>query len=152
MAASSTQGAEGLHLLRLGAVLFLLGLVSGFVTGLMANPRMGLSAHLQGITNGTFLLAAGAIWHRVNLPSSLKAIAFWLFAFGTTANWLAVQLAALWGAGSMMPLAAPGFEALPWQEQIVALGLIAVSLTMLAGAVLLVAGLFRTPARIQPPE
>ena len=143
MATSTNQGGEGLRLLQLGAILFLLGLVSGFLTGVMENPRMGLSAHLQGITNGTFLLAAGAIWGRVHLPAALKALAFWLIAFGTTANWLVVQLAALWGAGSMMPLAAPGFAALAWQEQVVTLGLIAVSLTMLAGALLLVAGLFR---------
>ncbi|TGY87810.1 hydrogenase [Marinicauda algicola] len=138
----------GLRLMQLGAVLFVLGLLSGFVTGAMENPRMGLSAHLQGITNGTFLLAAGAVWGRVQLPGTLKALAFWLFAAGTTGNWLTVQLAALWGAGSMMPLAAPGFVAEPWQEQVVTAGLLAVSVTMLAGGVLLAAGLLR-PQRSQ---
>lgn len=142
----------GERLLQLGAVLFLLGLLSGFVTGAMENPRMGLSAHLQGLTNGTFLLAAGAVWGRVNLPASLKRLAFWTFAFGTTANWLTVQLAALWGAGSMMPLAAPGLQAETWQEQIVTIGLLGVSLTMVIGAVLLVAGLLRAAPGAETSE
>ena len=51
-------------LLIFGAGLFLLGLVTGFVGPLLANPRMGLSSHLEGLMNGTFLIAIGAIWDR----------------------------------------------------------------------------------------
>lgn len=136
------EGA-GVRLMQLGAIVFLLGLLSGFVTGAMDNPRLGLSAHLQGMTNGTFLLAAGAVWGQVRLPAWLKRIAFWMFAVGTTANWLTVQLAAIWGAGLMMPIAAPGYEAETWQETIVSAGLIGVALTMTIGAVLFAAGLLR---------
>ena len=42
-----------------GMFLFLLGLLTGFVEHRFANVRMGLAAHLEGVMNGTFLLALG---------------------------------------------------------------------------------------------
>lgn len=133
----------GRRFLQLGAILFLLGLVSGLTTGAMSNPRMGLSAHLEGVMNGTFLLAVGAIWPQVALSTQLQKTAFYLFAFGTTANWMVTQLAALWGTGRMTPIAAPGREAAAWQEAIVSAGLIALTIAMLAGSILLLLGLVR---------
>jgi (hydroxyamino)benzene mutase len=35
----------------------LLGLVTGLFAQQLTNPRMGLAAHLEGLMNGTFLLA-----------------------------------------------------------------------------------------------
>ncbi|MDP3459454.1 MAG: hypothetical protein Q8S09_09285 [Hyphomonas sp.] len=131
------------RLILLGAVLFLLGLLSGLVTGLMANPRMGLSAHMQGLTNGVFLIALGAVWHRVHLPPRLKSVTFWLFAFGTSVNWLMTQLAAFWGTGKMTPIMGAGHEGTPLQETVVTTGLLALTLAMIAGTVLLIAGLLR---------
>ena len=55
-----------------GALLFLLGLLTGFVVPGAANPRMGLSAHLEGVMNGTFLLALGAVWSHVSLPARFE--------------------------------------------------------------------------------
>ncbi len=115
------------------ALLFLLGLVSGLVTGAMTNPRMGLSAHLEGVMNGTFLLAVGAIWRHVSLSLRLQSVTFWAFAYGTVVNWMSIQLAAFWGTGRMTPLAAPGREAAGWQEAIVAFGLISLTVAMLVG-------------------
>jgi hydroxylaminobenzene mutase len=139
----STEVSGARRLILLGAVLFLLGLLSGLVTGLMANPRMGLSAHLQGITNGVFLIALGAIWHRVHLPLRLKAATFWLFAFGTSLNWLMTQLAALWGTSMMTPLIGAGHNGTAAQETVVTAGLLALTVAMITGAVLLIAGLAR---------
>src|SRR5215469_3246156 len=45
-----------------GMLLFLLGLVTGLLEQRFTNVRMGLSAHLEGVMNGTFLVALGAIW------------------------------------------------------------------------------------------
>jgi hypothetical protein len=42
-----------------GMFLFLLGLLIGFVEGQVSNPRMALAAHLEGLMNGTFLIALG---------------------------------------------------------------------------------------------
>lgn len=133
----------GKRFLQLGALLFLLGLISGLITGAMANPRMGLSAHLEGVMNGTFLLAVGAIWSQVVLSSRLQKTTFYAFAFGTTVNWMVVQLAALWGTGRMTPIAAPGREAAAWQEAIVSAGLISLTIAMLIGSGLLLFGVVR---------
>ena len=49
------------RLLFLGMLLFLIGLVFALFIPMMANPRMGLSAHLEGVLNGLFLLILGLI-------------------------------------------------------------------------------------------
>ncbi len=72
--------------LVLGTALFLLGLLTGLATGTVANPRMGLSADMQGLTNGLFLIAVGAAWRIVSLPKPAARATFWLLAYGTLAN------------------------------------------------------------------
>jgi len=42
-----------------GIALFLIGLLTGLVEQHFTNVRMGLAAHLEGVMNGTFLLAVG---------------------------------------------------------------------------------------------
>ncbi len=122
----------------LGAVLLMLGLLTGFASGGMANPRMGLASHLEGLMNGTLMLALAAAWNHVALPAGQARWTFRLFAFGTTANWLATLLAGIWGAGAQtMPLTAAGHQAAAWQESFVSALLIVLSFAM-AGAVGLV--------------
>jgi (hydroxyamino)benzene mutase len=60
-----------------GMFLFLLGLLTGFAEQHFANMRMGLAAHLEGVMNGTFLVALGAIWTEVRLPQPAKVGAYW---------------------------------------------------------------------------
>jgi (hydroxyamino)benzene mutase len=60
-----------------GMFLFLLGLLTGFVEQKFNNPRMGLAAHLEGVMNGTFLLALSAGWAEVRLSRRLKTVAYW---------------------------------------------------------------------------
>ena len=91
----------------LGAVLVLLGLLTGFVSGQLANPRMGLASHLEGLMNGTLMLALAAAWPHVRLTQRAEKWALWLLVCGSLANWLATFLAAVWGAGGeTMPLTA----------------------------------------------
>ena len=130
-------------LLALGASLFLLGLLTGALVPVVRSPRIGLSAHLEGVMNGTFLMIVGAIWHRVHLSSSPSRLCFWLLLFGTFANWLFVLLGAAFGAGRMLPLAGGGVTAQPWQEVVVAVGLVCVSIAMVIGCGLLTWGLSR---------
>src|SRR5260370_725648 len=47
-------------LMKHGMVLFLLGLITGLVIPQLHNPRMGGSAHLEGLLNGIFLPVLGA--------------------------------------------------------------------------------------------
>ena len=56
-----------------GMFLFLLGLITGFLEQHFTNVRMGLAAHLEGVTNGIFLVAVGAIWTQVYLPRAAKS-------------------------------------------------------------------------------
>ena len=60
------------QLLWHGMFLFLLGLLVGFVEQEFRNPRMGLAAHLEGVMNGTFLVALGAIWNEIGLFHTLS--------------------------------------------------------------------------------
>jgi len=57
-----------------GMFLFLLGLLTGFVETKFVNVRMGLTAHLEGVMNGIFLLALGAAWAEVRLSPRLKLV------------------------------------------------------------------------------
>ena len=130
-------------LIAAGAVLFLLGLVTGFVIPIFENSRMGLASHLEGVMNGTFLIAVGAVWSRLILSARLQATAFWLLLYGTYANWLLVLLAAMYGTSEMTPIAGAGHLGLPWQETLVTVGLSSVGITMLAAVTILVIGFMR---------
>src|SRR5580693_1933057 len=105
--------------MRHGMCLFLLGLVTGFVEQRFANVRMGLAAHLEGVMNGTFLLALGAVWTEVRLAGPAKVAAYWAALYGTYANWLVTTLAAVFGTGALSPITAADRSAQPWQENLV---------------------------------
>jgi hydroxylaminobenzene mutase len=134
------------RLLWHGMFLFLLGLLTGFAEPRFANPRMGLAAHLEGVMNGTFVLALGAVWSEVALSSSAKRATYWLVLYGTYANWGVTTLAAIFGTGALSPITAAGRSALPWQESLVTAGFLSVGLAILAATVLLLAG-FRRAVR-----
>ena len=69
-----------------GMLLFLLGLLVGFAEAQLANPRMGLAAHLEDLMNGTFLITVGAVWPFITLSSRVAALAFWTVLYGAYAN------------------------------------------------------------------
>src|SRR6476619_7472215 len=119
-----------------GMFLFLLGLLTGLVEQKFANIRMGLAAHLEGVMNGTFLIALGAVWDEVRLPPRLNRAAFWGALYGTYANWLVTTLAAVFGTGAMSPITAAGLRATGWQEQLVTVGFVSVGLVIIATLVL----------------
>lgn len=126
------------RLLQAGVLLFLLGLLTGFVIPALANPRMGLSSHLEGVLNGLFLVGLGLIWPRLALGVRATAVTFWLAIYGTFANWAATLLAAAWGAGRTMPIAAGVHEGTPLQELVIVGLLVSLSIAMvvLCGMVL----------------
>jgi len=128
-----------------GAILFLLGLITGFIIPLVENSRMGLAGHLEGVMNGTFLIAVGAVWTRLALSTGFERLAFWLLLYGTYANWLLVLLAAVFGTSEMTPIAGAGYSGLPWQETLVTTGLSSVGITMLIASIILVIGFVRQP-------
>lgn len=126
----------------LGVILVLLGLLTGWFVQAMANPRMGLSAHLEGLMNGTLMLALAACWRFVRLSPGQERWCFGLLVYGTLANWLAILLAAIWGAGAAaMPIAGAGYRAAPWQDGVVTMLLLSLSLAMMAAVGLVLKGL-----------
>jgi hydroxylaminobenzene mutase len=129
------------RLLQLGVLLFLFGLLTGFAIPALANPRMGLSSHLEGVLNGMFLLALGLIWPRLRLGRAASALTFWLAVYGTFANWAATLLAAAWGAGRAMPIAAGAHQGTATQEAVVMGLLFSLSLAVIAVCGLVLWGL-----------
>jgi (hydroxyamino)benzene mutase len=129
-----------------GVFLFLLGLLTGFVEQKFVNPRMGLAAHLEGVMNGTFLIALGAVWNEVRLSARLKPATFWIALYGAYVNWLATALAATFGSAALSPITAAGHRALPWQEGLVTVLFMSVGIATIATAVLVLWGLRRKAA------
>jgi len=124
-----------------GMFLFLLGLLTGFAETRFANQRMGLAAHLEGVMNGTFLVALGAIWNEVRLPARPKTIGYCLALSGTYGNWLVTTLAAIFGTAALSPITGAGHSGLPWQESLVTLGFLFVGVTIIGATLFALWGL-----------
>lgn len=128
----------------LGLVLFLLGLLTGLVNPAVKNPRMGVASHLQGITNGPLLIVIGLLWPYVHLGHVWQIVTVALLTYGTYANWLATQLAAIWGAGRRFaPAAAGEHTASPAKEGVVDFLLASLAPAIIAATVILIVGVLR---------
>jgi len=130
------------RLLFLGVLLFLFGLIIGLFIPMMTNPRMGLSAHLEGTLNGMFLVILGLIWNKLLLNDKWLTAAFWLTIYGSFANFVAVAIAAVTGAGKLMPIAG-GKEGTSIQEGIISFLLISLALAMILVSLIVLAGLLK---------
>jgi hydroxylaminobenzene mutase len=131
------------RLLWHGMFMFLLGLLTGFAEQKFNNPRMGLAAHLEGVMNGIFLVALGAIWAEVRLSSKWKAVAFWTALYGTYVNWAVTTVAAILGTAAMSPITANGHSAQPFSEGIVTAGFVTVGIATVTFSILVLLGLRR---------
>lgn len=129
-----------------GMLLFLVGLFTGFAEQHFTNVRMGLAAHLEGVMNGTFLLALGAAWSEVRLSPSTKAIAYWTVLYGTYGNWIMTTIAAILGTAALSPITGAGHQGLAWQESLVTAGFMSVGVAIVASAGLTLWG-FRAGGR-----
>ena len=128
----------GALLCQRGVLLFLLGLLTGLGQGVYRNPRVGLSAHMTGVQSGIALMAFGLLWPHLGIAGGWAtpiAHTLWL-SFYTI--WLALVLAAFFGASKVLPIAGKGFSAKPWQEAVVSTLMIAGSLACIVaiGAIL----------------
>lgn len=135
------QSKQSDRLIFLGLILFLLGLIIGLFVQNMANPRMALSAHLEGIMNGMFLMVLGLIWKRLSLTPSKLNVAYGLAVYGTFANLLAVLIAAITGFGKMMPIAG-GEQGTALLEGLISFLLVTLALCMIALCILVLAGFY----------
>src|SRR5262249_2518329 len=124
-----------------GMFLFLLGLVTGLLEQRFRNMRMGLSAHLEGLMNGTFLIALGASWSTVRLPQPAKATAYWGTLYATYGNWLFTTLAAVFGTAASTPIAAAGHHGKTRQKRLVRARFSSVAIVIIASVLLILWGL-----------
>jgi hydroxylaminobenzene mutase len=108
----------------------------------MANARMGLSAHLEGVMNGMFLLLLGLLWPRLRVGRGTRAAAYYAVLYGTFANIVAVLLAAFTGAGAMMPIAG-GKKGAPTLEAVISALLVSLAIAMLYTCAVALLGLYR---------
>ncbi len=125
----------------LGMLLFLLGLITGMVLMNFTNPRMGLSAHLEGVMNGLFLIAAGFLWNELRLSSGWQKAACWLLLYGTFANWSFTLLSAILGTSKITPIAGAGHTGTDIQEAVLSAGFTSVGITMVLAVAILLYGL-----------
>jgi len=131
------------QLLFHGMLLFLIGLLTGLAEQHFVNVRMALAAHLEGVMNGTFLLAIGAVWNEVRLPARASLVAYWALLGGTYGNWFVTTLAASLGTGALSPITGGGHSAPQWQESLVTAGFVTIGLAIILASVLLLWGLRR---------
>jgi hydroxylaminobenzene mutase len=121
--------------------LFLIGLVTGLLQRRFTNMRMAVSAHLEGVMNGTFLIALGSIWGNLALPPRAEAVAMRSALYGTYGNWLFTTLGAAFGTAAANPISSAGHSGKPWQEKLEGAGFLSVAVSILASVVLMLWGL-----------
>jgi len=124
-----------------GMFLFLLGLFTGLLEQHLNNPRMGLAAHLEGVMNGTFLIALGAVWMEVKLTPRLKTMTYWGMLYGAYVNWAITLFAVVFGTTALTPITGAAHAALPWQEAVVTVGYTSVGIIIIASSILVLWGL-----------
>jgi hydroxylaminobenzene mutase len=141
---------DGHRLLRVGTLLFLLGLFVGLAVPRFAVPRLGLSTHLLGIMQGTFLIVGGLLWPKLRFAGLASRIGHGLAIYGCLAAWTANLLGAVWGAGnSMLPMAAGSATGSSFQEGIIRFLLMSAALSLITVALLILWGL-RTSSPAEP--
>ena len=133
---------RGHRLLQVGSLLFLLALLVGLAVPRFAVPRLGLSTHLLGLMQGTFLMVLGLVWPRLKLSGAQSRVAFVLAVYGCLAAWLANLLGAVWAAGNaMLPLAAGAARGSEFQEMVIRVLLVSAALSLIVALTLTVWGL-----------
>jgi (hydroxyamino)benzene mutase len=137
------------RLLFHGMALFLIGLFTGLAEPHFVNVRMALAAHLEGVMNGIFLLAVGAIWNEVRLSSRSSSLAYWTLLGGTYGNWAVTTTAAALGTAALSPITAAGQRAAEWQETLVTAGFVLIGSAILVASLVLLWGL-RGKAKLAP--
>ena len=126
-----------------GMFLFLLGLLTGFMETKFANPRMGLAAHLEGVMNGTFLIALGAVWMEVRLAAEAEGRSVLVRAVWSLCELGGDGAGGGAGGGGAFSDYRCGTHALPWQETLLTALFMSVGLAIVGSAVLVLWGLRR---------
>lgn len=131
------------RLIFFGMFLFLLALVVGLGAPLLANPRLGISCHVEGVLNGIFLIILGLIWNRLALSGRWLIITYRLSIYGTFSNWFAYLIASIFNAGRHLTIATKGKEGAPLADNIIDFLLVTLTIAMLTICITIIIGLYR---------
>ena len=140
---SQSVSEPGRRLAWHGVFLFLLGLVGGIFVYAMANPRMGLTAHVGTLLNATFLVAIGVAWSAVDLSPRAERAGFWLLVVSSYGGSLGLLLAAVLGTRDSTPMHGAAQSASAWREAVVALLLNLNGVGIIVGCAIVLRGLGR---------
>jgi hydroxylaminobenzene mutase len=126
-------------------LLFLFAAVVGLGVPHFAVPRLALSTHLLGISQGIFLVVIGLLWPKLSLGLTPSRFLFWLLIYGCVAALAANFLGAAWGAGnSILTLAAGSAHGSELQEGVITILLRSAGTALIAALILILWGL-RSP-------
>jgi hydroxylaminobenzene mutase len=99
---------------------------------------MGLAAHLEGLMNGTFLLALSAAWQDERMSERSGRTAYVCLLYGSYANLIVTTAAAMFATRAMTPLTGANQAAEKWKEFAVTAGFTSVGLTMIVGSIIVI--------------
>jgi hydroxylaminobenzene mutase len=143
MVLSNLSEQQSKRLIFFGMFLFLLALFVGLGAPLLANPRLGISCHVEGVLNGVFLIISGLIWNRLDLSRRWLIITYWLIIYGTFSNWLAYLIAAIFNAGRHLTIATSGKGGASLADNIIDFLLVSLTIAMLTSCITIIIGLYR---------
>ena len=126
--------------IQLGFVLILVALFTGFGMPLYVNTRLGLAAHIVGITGGLVLIALGALAPSFALGRRASKVMMGSWVYAAYANWLACLTGAITGASRLTPIAGAGTTGDVMAETIVAFLLQTLAVAAVIGTSLAVWG------------
>jgi hydroxylaminobenzene mutase len=129
------------QLLIAGTVLFLLSLLVAFVIPIVANPRMGVAAHVAGLQSGMALWAMGLMWQHMVLSQAAQRTAQITATAGLYAIFASILLAAVWGASRALPIAGAGHQASRLRELAVTMLIAGGSVAITVAVVIVLWGL-----------
>ncbi|KAK9374809.1 uncharacterized protein V1513DRAFT_444453 [Lipomyces chichibuensis] len=144
----SKQSIAARLLLRSGVSLQLFGLVWGLIIPLTPFPKLGLTAHIQSMAQGTMVLGAGLLLEQPNLLN-LSALELKIVSWGFCLVWASIAAQcfnAFWGTNQILPIAAAAAGATgaePWKEQIITQTLHIAGFGLMGSFAVLVRALFK---------
>ena len=129
----------------MGAVLFTLGLLTGFGIPRFRSPRIGLSAHLAAIESGLALIAFGLLLPHLAISAGWAGAISYSLWVSLYVMCIGLLFAAIYGTGKVFPIAGGGLPAKLWQEN-TALILIAIGSLGSVGAIVVLLSQWRWTA------
>jgi hydroxylaminobenzene mutase len=138
---------RGQGLIRWGAVLLALSVLSGFAIMVVPDPIMGLASHIQGLLNAFLIILIGLIWSRLEVGYLASVVIYWGLIIGGYVTFLVQMLCTfLEIGGGIFPLAGGSHTGTPLEEMLVKRAVQGAALLTSVAIILVARGAIRKPA------